>query len=117
MINANELRIGNYIMTLAGIWPVVEILDDCITVNVEGQKIIFDYENNKPIELYPKLLDECGFVDHETYWSDGFMAIKKIHQKYMLLIGSETTGRLFQYLHELQNLYFAHTGLELDIEF
>lgn len=82
-----------------------------------------DYNNKNinPIPLTPEILEMCGYkywnIDHnctdpnDAYW---------VHPKMKFAINNIkwTVQKLdiqIQYLHQLQNLYFALTGQELDI--
>ena len=138
MIQANELRIGNFIsMDFAG--PT-----DCTVVAIDQDQIFYIprlkveektdllrslmvYVN--PIPLTEEWLFKVGFVFdlkddeykdgvHNEVFS-GSICVQKRHgnsnHKWELSIGCIDI-RFFNYLHELQNLYFALTGKELKIE-
>lgn len=130
MIDPSELRINNY----------VYINNVIRQLNVKS----FEYAvcndrciDVRPIIITPELLEKCGFI------KDGFHAYNlyitnKLQTHPMLLYFSgdylylrqENNNRRFDdsvitlwnknlmkvfYLHQLQNLYFALTGTELDI--
>ena len=132
MIKANELRIGN-IINYQGVKKIVnslssESIDVCYLANY-GE---FKYPNTpiehiKPIPLTEELLLKCGFISRSFKMSD--ISIKKDTNLYTLvydLIKSEcyldldftfmTLDNEIKYLHQLQNLYFALTGEELEIK-
>jgi hypothetical protein len=116
MIQANELRIGNYVSMFGEQNLIVDI------------SLLMDIENGVefiPIPLTPEILEKCGFkeTDVENMYeidSDKFHTIR-------VLVGSISFPFLFskdkeyfklygiKYLHQLQNLYFALTGEELSI--
>jgi hypothetical protein len=107
MIQANELRIGNWV-NFGGIpMRVIAIKDD---LKAEG------------IPLAPEILEKAGFEDMNDLWSAGRGTL--LH--YDLndgVIQQAGFGPVFipiaaniKHLHQLQNLYFACQGEELKIE-
>ena len=132
MIQANELRLGNYILqkvnnkitTVKCTYTHFELLakgDD---------KAIY------PVVLKAELLDKCGFIENTSY-----ALLPEAHEYILVLpisgtnkneiyayiksnkecFGRATVNGLvvsqnFYHLHQLQNLYFALTGKELDIK-
>jgi len=120
-----ELRIGNlvYLVYPDGITHKVEItgiLPD--KVFFKGKSSGFSmYEAISPIPLTEEILLKCGFDENMVlstiegeirYYGDGDINI-----------GGEdscTLGMVYiakcKYLHQLQNLYFALTGKELEVE-
>lgn len=119
MIQANELRIGNYLYVI-GAYPI-QVTADHIKSIYEGDK---DY---KPIPLSPELLlEKCGFeVDNLGYhkkkleahgnmigiWLDDAIWIyNEASTQY-----NEITLLKPKHLHQLQNLFFALTGKELEV--
>ena len=126
MIQANELRIGNYLqfgdktmragnLVNGEFWYVQDL--DCVrTVNLS------DIE---PIPLTEKILSKCGFekVNHINNYSFFSYNRKNGNKNFICDIYENTTrinsysiGNHVQYLHQLQNLYFALTGKELEVE-
>jgi hypothetical protein len=110
MIQANELRVGNYVYDFSG-KPVVVVRTTFGATPLET-----------PIPLTPEILEKCGFeeiniihVDERPY--DGSIGDYQIKQfKSRMKNGyylSHQTKLL--YLHQLQNLYFALTGEELTV--
>lgn len=110
MIQENELRVGNYLYD--GVGGIIKVEVDDLYDNVRKY-----YE---PIELIEEILLKCGFekIGH----------LYKIHllNSLNLIYNSEHNGWYFdiyhnsskvelQYLNELQNIYFAATGRELEI--
>lgn len=111
MINANELRIGNW-----------------VTVGPHSNfqvKVINEKNKFEPIPLSPQILEEFGFT-HE--WTDGFIK-GRLDREGQYFIRFNEEGYSFawefcrnesveiRYLHQLQNLYFALTKKELEINF
>jgi hypothetical protein len=130
MINANELRFGNWVQT-GGIQSVIDELGDTLC-HLEGNMIPNRYDQIEPIPLSPEILSKCGFEvyrnDHQyTFYgnhgddSDFFLEFNWMRRDegYIPMIKSvefEVIGSSIQYLHQLQNLYFALTGNELEIK-
>lgn len=122
MINANELRIGNWV-------KIVSPNDGFMKAN---PKLIFDilYESDgvkvQPVPITPEILGKCGFekdnndMENEDYceWHQkDFPVIGELcsQSEYKYLFDTETDTLRIYYLHQLQNLYFALTNEELTI--
>jgi hypothetical protein len=99
MINPRELRLGNYILSRETREPqtVTAIGEDYICFDA----ITIDYPTPEEINPLP-LTDE--------YW-DLFGFKKAVNLYYKDYFNIEHNK--FQYVHELQNLYFAITKTEL----
>lgn len=122
MIKATELRIGNYI-TYQGEQITVE------GVSVSGylyhSKGQFDgsigsaYVPFKPIPLTEEWLVKFGFEKTRDYNLSTKPKMYKIFKLSLRLMANEYTFcyensfRKIEYVHQLQNLYFALTGEEL----
>ena len=126
MISANELRIGNWVNQRnrkyvgKSLYPFKVRIQDL--KYLEG-KTTFK-ERTEGIPLTPEILEKAGFekvreesceidLDHFRISYDG--------QTFLLYdndFGPGSGVLLFhiKYLHQLQNLYFALTGQELNIE-
>lgn len=115
MINANELRIGNYINTPRGIECMKRA--ECIT-EVE------DYSDKfNPIPLTPEILEKCGFEEVEGNIYYKFFDYKEfrvfIHKEnnsvFMYWKGNTVDDSVNNLpIHRLQNIIFALTGEELN---
>lgn len=114
MIQANELRIGNYIIRANGFPSAVSAYDFEHT----------NFQETNPIPITPEILEKCGF-DLTQWFCEGSYKIRE--DKSDMLYGwtfvvrnanhdREIEFGYFKYVHELQNLYFALTGEELEIE-
>jgi len=127
-LQANELRIGNYftspngnIQILSSIWQ----RDEVEWWGSNEAKAHFELSTRNPIPLTPEILEKCGF--HSKYksvhmqWNIGGFYL---HQKSdvdddNISIPEENVFHYdftyeIKYLHQLQNLYFALTGEELN---
>ena len=110
MIQANELRIGNYVFPFD---DKEQLFFDCVKVSPNDFK---DTQNLAPIPLTEEWLVKFGFDeisitnDNVRRWIiDGYIAVE--------LEGNVFTFRnnrlILKSVHQLQNLYFALTGKEL----
>jgi len=126
-MKANELRINNYVLA-RGAQAQIKAVDETHASYVKKHLIGEDripLKFIKPIPLTEKWLVKFGFEVTKgkffdeiygilnkkdvvfEYWLDGDMYINGMTEE-SLLIPKE-----INYVHELQNLYFAHTGEEL----
>lgn len=131
MIKANELRIGNYITYLDDIYVVNGIAYE--ELNPNKWRISFKTLDGKlgnaksvdwiePIPLTPEWMEMMGFVEdkqHECYviWeSESHVAIEYF-DGFVHLVGHTSAQPMehIQYVHQLQNLYFALSGEELNV--
>lgn len=118
MIQAHELMIGN------------KLYRNGIVVTINGRSIfdIWDKsEEYSPIPLTPEILVKSGFViKHSSIdvYGKPFSRYKLKNITIFFRDGllesisvSETKIKDFKYVHQLQNLYFALTGKQLEITF
>jgi len=137
MIQANELRIGNWYKPCSSDYAIItEILSDRVYAKYTDSIFNTTYEYISPIPLTPEILDKCGFkkwgrddMPRTLSYELGEMTIFPsntfcdfdgygfIHYKLSKFENNkdESARFKFQYLHQLQNLYFALTGEELPI--
>lgn len=137
MINTNELKRGNWFYdTIGGKYgkpgyqKVLSISEE--SVNHWQDKGVFGSskaEDINPIPLTPEILDKAGLKRGNWIFKEGeYMLTEDIYINYTCNIyykywegdgdqgGIETkTFCEIKYLHQLQNLYFALTGTELEI--
>lgn len=120
MIKANDLRIGNYVLRCneLGIWEEVILLSDMI-VDCEMFPNLY-----KPIPLTIEVLVKCGFD-----WLGSFNEFK-LHEFYLKHWQNYNSWKLIdrkgydlfppipilEHLHQIQNLYFAMMGEELQVK-
>jgi hypothetical protein len=127
-MKASELRIGNLVKkgndlcTVKGYYDNLFIVED--NEKIEFKSNVFD--NIKPIPLTEEwllkfgfLIEENGDVDFSFDFINYGLSKFEIDQKYYLHIDgnfdrTETDTRI-EYVHSLQNLFFALTGEELTI--
>lgn len=115
MIQANELRIGNW-YDHNGSYR--QVTPNTIEEVWEGERI---YVN--PIPLTPEILEKwCGFENDDNDFLIGISERTNLHinliKKRTLLESYDGIIALcnISYLHQLQNLYFALTGKELNVQ-
>lgn len=125
-MNATELRIGNIVFYNGENGKNEPVRYYC-TINGADLRIMQDDENylksHEPIALTPELLEKCGFEKLE--FGNGFMFGRSLGGGRIFLLKYNPLrtdcfyehyyGTKVQYLHQLQNLYFALTGEELEI--
>lgn len=120
-MNAKELRIGNLLIGKYGVAIISELTFWKAHINnYNGNPLdtILDYSEIKPIPLTEEWLLKFGFIKNT-----GFYRHPKTMWDYSLIdneleLFSGWDGDTYtvscKYVHQLQNLYFALTGQELD---
>lgn len=114
MIDARELRIGNLVKTIHGVVKTVSTIEK----NGINPYWIFgerNYESINPIPLTPEWLEKAGFkTDRNFSFKEPISLILK---------NKKITFKLTPYhfidihsVHQLQNLFFALTGKELEFK-
>lgn len=107
-MEANELRIGNY---------VLDSYNGKITrINWQEIKWIQEVTDRyASIELTEEILLKCGFIPCsiiDNHFNISGMCIWKCNDMFLC----DKNGIHIKHLHQLQNLYFALTGKELEID-
>lgn len=137
MIQANELRIGNWVHYNNGHYCEITAIgsrtilgQQFFNIDKGNDHPIID-EHINPIPITPEILENAGFKINEDAgnWKHSEMKIWKDKRK---MIGEED-GKFYlynqceddyyswyypeiKYVHQLQNLYFALTGEELEFK-
>ena len=138
MINANELRIGNWFQQDASNNNAISrffTVDEIKRYGVRSTYIrqdtnqphtsLFSLDSIHPTPLTPEILEKCGFEkDNGGYCLSDKMSLSihiTVAEEYLpcwldkpLFPGGTNKFRIIQHLHQLQNLYFALTGEELN---
>lgn len=118
MINANELRIGNWVKAGIMIEPLqVRTID----FNIKDRHLInwasIPCSDLHPIPLTHELIISAGFRheinDDSSYYIQNDLWFCHIGDDWYL--ATHTEHKSLQSFHQLQNLYFALTGTELNI--
>ena len=137
-MKANELRIGNLVFNdyLKVNKYIVGIFDNEIWLSNTDeldQNQRSNVESINGIPLTEQILLKCGFESYKTY-----LLRKKINDDFYLIFSPKDTRPLYcilrmynddmdmlqecnnivdcNYLHQLQNIYFALTGEELELK-
>jgi hypothetical protein len=134
-MKTNELRVGNWVNDESGAISYQIRPQDFLPLSLPENEV-----KAKPITLTPEILRKAGFVKYD--WMDGYFIKTKFgdlmiqfltHRVclYFTNVGGDSQGMKMRgkryvgninttqnitYLHQLQNLYFALTGKELNIE-
>lgn len=109
MIKANELRIGN------------NIYDECghvIKMTIAHFDFI-DFIEHNPIPLTEEWLIKFGFENRLGFLSLGALSCVYSYEEnvFYFYIGKDGDNDIkVMFVHQLQNLYFALTGQELQIK-
>lgn len=107
-MEASELRVGNYIR------------NDVQGINFQVNSVVIhrlcfgDSEGYAPIELTEEILLKCGFEEKNSILEKDGIRLFKIRDLYFR--GNFPIKADVRYLHQLQNLYFALTGEELNVQ-
>lgn len=122
MINPNELRLDNFVISKSSSYKDVPIKITGITstflngiayiINLPVSGITIN--DIEPIPLTEEILLKCGFEAHyfgiKTYYNPLF----ELDHDFKLM-GVDYNIKVM-YLHQLQNLYFSITGKELEVK-
>lgn len=119
MIKANELRIGNLIKYGVHTAPVLSIFNGTSgNVKSDNPYVCLPFPGEirnlyeiEPIPLSSEILEKCGLINNEVFPAIEYFSIKDGS----LYFERNYTAVNIEYLHQLQNLYFALTGEELVI--
>lgn len=133
MIQANELRIGNAVQDDTGrIGIITEVSKNSVRLKMEFSILKIDTHHDEqgvdvtPIPLTPEILEKAGFVKEDEFYYHPNTMIFELTQKFpslgywwavrrTSLPAAIVIKERFLYLHQLQNLYFALTQTELNI--
>ena len=120
MIKVKELRIGNFIKTELGIFPIKTIaFSEFMVSGVDGRALWAT--NVEPIELNEEWLLKLGFTKGTDLWGE------RAEYEYLFSEGKGVTvsdtneiymgcfSQTIKYVHQLQNLIFAMSGVELQL--
>lgn len=132
-MNANELRVGNWVEANSPMMQVKEITEHTVGLYMPGSEadpFLYDIEEIRPIKLSPEILEKCGFELNRN--NELSIEINDIASHLELMSGAggfyypsftqtpqgdeERTVYFnrIQSLHQLQNLYFSLCGEELN---
>jgi hypothetical protein len=131
-MNANELRLGNWVEANSPMMQVKEITEHTVGLYMPGSEadpFLYDIDEINPIPLSPEILEKCGFELNRN--NELSIEINDIASHLELMSGAggfyypsftqtpqgdeERTVYFnrINSLHQLQNLIYALTGEEL----
>jgi len=103
----NELRIGNYVNWINTQEPNSLYL-------IEEIRELNYHDCFEPIFLSAEWLDKCNFKFKELCIYNFSISHHIITNRFFFMIGDY--AKQIHYLHQLQNIYFEFTGVELEIK-
>jgi len=131
MIQANELRLGNYVLHKAN-HKIVRVAMDYshFELLAKGEGALFF-----PVVLKAELFEQCGFLENKDYplapQAREFKLILPLPGSHQVeiagyiksnseafaraVVDNLTLSKNVYHLHQLQNLYFTLSGKELEI--
>lgn len=120
-MKANELRIGNWVMYNGNPEQIDGIQPSWLWVRLDSMSM----SHFAPIELTPEILVKAGFETctqnndgSYNFWGKNIDTSIDVDTDnlYRYRINERHRTKAIQYLHQLQNLYYALTGFELEIK-
>ena len=123
-MKANELRIGNWIEWAGNNIRVTEICE-FIDADAGRQGLNIDgawLDDCSPIPLTPEILEKVGFEKVDNFYFHpliGDYSMEAYDDEFIFACDDcfyNVNLKHVKYLHQLQNLYFALTGYELNID-
>lgn len=129
-MKATELRIGNYVECVDGIDQISEIRETGVKLlkfNAhEPENLIHYFDWIKPLPITQEWLERFGFVydnDEDELILDDKLGVSLMCAHDSIVYYKGNLEPLWvdvllniEYVHQLQNLYFALTGNELTIQ-
>ena len=127
MIDAKDLRIGNWVLLNNNHKKVLWFKYDKVCVMNEYPSVIVDLDRIQPIELTKEILLKCGFkyrpcgIQGADMWQGlAYWDLNGVHLRGDKKVTNSLKIQGFidseiKYLHQLQNLFFSLTHKELEI--
>lgn len=118
-MKTSDLRIGNCLLLRDTIVKIGGIPNQyCLLIPQEQYAV--DLEKFSAISITEKIILKCGFGEvgfyNNTYHKDNFrIIIGKDSCLFQIYEDESCIGIELNFLHQLQNLYFALTGKELEV--
>lgn len=114
-MEAKELRIGNLVFDGKGVYEV-----SLLTFQKDNEQGYY-FKNLSPIRITGGWLKRFGFEknengEYEIQNTSFFYSKSKEHTDYWVFRTMEYDTIEVKYVHQLQNLYFAITGKELEFK-
>ncbi len=114
-MKAQELRIGNLVLRKAFL-PENNNYHEITVTHNDIEACVRSFADFEPIPLTEKWLLKFGFEHREFSFDRGSFFLSKRTGKNEYLYQAHTNRFQVKYVHQLQNLYFALTGCELEIK-
>lgn len=121
-MTAQELRLGNLVNYKGEDAPIVTVGHKGVQVraNCASSGVLFGSPDLHPIAITGDRLVRSGFKRNDTYTSEvvyeldgGWFQLVRDSEGWIM--GNEQSQIPIKYFHQLQNLYYAMTGKELEI--
>lgn len=127
-IQSKDFRVGNWLQDTQFKKPFYVSALDIYEISKRE-----NYDGLEPLPLTPEILKKCGFADYNSLPSEYpgeydlrlYYIYEKSHYAYLsfknnslILIDGDGLGICIEkkYLHQLQNLYYALCGEELNVQ-
>lgn len=123
MINSSDIRAGNWVIKITGRYTDMQSFYEYKAVAIDEYYYTFS-KYCFPIRISSKVLEESGFRQDHDYWyiakeaeniDDSSRLLKFKKKDELWYIKDYQIPSQPQYLHELQNLFYALFKTELDI--
>ena len=128
MIKANELRLGNKVhfqsitgeksvatIKLIGNPDVLPLSSGAVIIESNFKEEYCSYELIFPIKLTDEIIEKCNFkYSRPNFQSSSLRNSSSIYEPIYTYV-NQPIGVHLESLHQLQNLYFALTGEELEV--
>lgn len=141
MIKANELRLGNWVdidkskkydwhnsyLKITELTTEIAHWESVDDIEPQGRMMSGSYYKDlNPIPLMPEIFEQAGFIQpkgfeyyrHKEDDGEAQMRYLFLDGGVVVSMGDNANGILFnkiRYVHELQNIHFFNTGIELTI--
>lgn len=115
MIDDRELRLGNFVYYGESIRQITAIGNSPQRKFVGVDNMITEFEVIKPIPLSQEILKKCGF-EYVGYWQLNDIELCDMVYGEFMVAYLHTANHEIKHLHQLQNLYYALTGQELNYQ-
>ena len=118
-MQSKDLRIGNLVGYIdGGIFKVIGIHKYGLDVEDDIETTYMEYEYFEPINLNYTILENLGWTERvNDYYYLGEYKIRFDEDVfYFMFFDLGDWEQKIEYVHELQNLYFALTGEELELK-
>lgn len=122
-MDKKQLRFGNYVMCLHGMAQIEYFTKDGVHFT-DGNGSSFSAL--RPVELNEELYEQFGFEKHHADFSNGVIMFDSVPHtgEFIWKLYPNELGSAFEvkeaypclFAHQLQNLYFALTGEELEVK-